>query len=324
MNYLKFMFTLAVSYLSLISWMVNSWMTLWMVMEVTLVLFMGLLSMGVSYSIVELMIKYFIIQAVAGLVLLGCLAANLFLMASSTDWMMVSVLFVKLGLAPFHSWMISVLGKIDWLGFFIMVTFLKLVPLLMLNYLAEASWGGPVAILSVLVGSFLGINEVQIQKLLGYSGMVSVAWLVLASEGGFFFFFFFWVGYSVSLGLLCVLCLMMNVYYFNQFKFISFSLELKIMSLFLAFSFSGIPPFLGFMMKWGLCYFMMFWGVTTFVWVLVLMSFFSTFYYLQLWYYILLMFTFEFKWYSTGMTSFLFMIMLVLFSWMIMLIYLII
>lgn len=159
--------------------------------EIVFMTFIILVVFDVNYAVTEMTIKYFLVQVMSGIFLLICVLLGFFGLGRYVHWLLWGGLAVKLGLVPFHFWAISVVGKIGWLSLFFILRFIKLLPIAFLVYLSESFWAGALLVPSALVGSFCGINNQFIQKLLRYSGIVSTCWLALAAAEGFTFFFFF-------------------------------------------------------------------------------------------------------------------------------------
>nr|YP_009939377.1 NADH dehydrogenase subunit 2 [Crenidorsum turpiniae]QNV48531.1 NADH dehydrogenase subunit 2 [Crenidorsum turpiniae] len=294
----KLMFGLVLFYLTFVGWFSNTWVSLWMLMEVSFMVFMGLFSIDSSYSVGEMSMKYFIVQAFAGLIVLISILLSFFVTGCCVDvWLGVG-LFTKLGLAPFHFWVIGLLGKSSWAGVFFMLGLMKLLPLTFVFYSLDIVWMGVFLWGSIWVGSIFGIGNSSAQKLLGYSGMVGVCWMVYsAASGGTWCFFFFFFGYLFMLIVFCFYMSQVGIFYLNQFKLVFSDLFSKIVLFFFCLVFSGIPPFLGFLLKWWVSWFLVFSGFSSTVIFLIIMSLASLIFYVQFWFYFMLIYSFEFKWY---------------------------
>lgn len=100
-------------------------------MEILTLLFLGLVFTQSRPARGVVMMKYFLLQRARGLVILGVLIStishNLSLMLVFTI-----VLFIKLGVPPFHLWALGVGQELDYFNLFIFSSFIKLVPLLFL------------------------------------------------------------------------------------------------------------------------------------------------------------------------------------------------
>nr|QCW07974.1 NADH dehydrogenase subunit 2 [Aleyrodidae sp. JXCHN01] len=293
------MFGLILFYLTFTGWFTNTWISLWMLMEVSFMIFMGLLSVDSSYSISEMSMKYYIIQAFAGLVVLVSILLSFFATGYYVDGWLGIGLFIKLGLAPFHFWVISLLGKLGWAGAFFMLGPMKLLPMVFVFYSLDIVWMGVFLWGSICVGSVFGIGNSSAQKLLGYSGMVGVCWMIYsAAGGGTWCFFFFFFGYLLMLVVFCGFMSQVGIFYLNQFKLVFSDLVSKIFFFVFCLIFSGVPPFLGFFLKWWVSWFLVFSGFSFTVIFLIIMSLVSLVFYVQFWFYFMLIYSFEFKWYS--------------------------
>nr|YP_087056.1 NADH dehydrogenase subunit 2 [Tetraleurodes acaciae]AAU14160.1 NADH dehydrogenase subunit 2 [Tetraleurodes acaciae] len=295
MNFLKFLSSFSLIYFSLLGWCVNSWFTLWILMEASFLFFVVLVVFDANYGVTEFLIKYFIVQILSGVGLLICLLLWMFQVSFNMVWLNVIFLFVKIGFAPFHFWLISILGKMPWLGAFFMFTFMKLLPLLMMIYSLELQGLWCFLCLPALVGSLWGMGNSAIQKVLGYSGMVNGCWLLAASAISDSVFFFFFLGYVFVLFSLFCLFNSSNFWYVSQFKFNSFNVVNVVIFFLGAVNFSGIPPFLGFFIKLMVSFSYMFMDFSIFFCILVLFSLFSLIYYFNIYFYFMIISFFSSK-----------------------------
>jgi NADH:ubiquinone oxidoreductase subunit 2 (subunit N) len=186
-------------------------------------------------------------------------------------------LFIKLGLAPFHLWLLDVYeGSPTSSTFFFAViakfsTFVFLVRICYLNlkYFSElwVFYSLIIAILSIFVGSFGGLKTRKLKTLLAYSSISHMGYVLLAFSAfnkflGIEMMFFYLIIYILA-GL-CTWFIILNLRLVNK-NLNKHSLELSSLTLLsksnssLAFAFAltmfslaGIPPLIGFLTKMGL------------------------------------------------------------------------
>ena len=162
-----------------------------------------------------------------------------------------AALVLKLGGAPFHSWLPSLRRRLSWDSLFILLTIQKINPLLILRMYSPHSYGVLMVsgVISILLGSLTGLFQVQTRKILVYSSINQAGWLffsILLSLKILSVFFFIYI-----ISLLPVI-LSLRATNTNLLKQASLLPKKKVeMILFLnLLSLGGLPPFLGFFPKW--------------------------------------------------------------------------
>lgn len=177
--------------------------------------------------------------------------------------------FFKIGVAPFHIWVIDVYSGVSWFTFFILSIISKLVFLVFFLKLVIyffsffevylSSIYLFVGFFSIIVGTFGAVLVKNFRALLAYGSIVHVGFIILSIISLNYYSIFSYVAYVyiyifLMLSLLVLIAYMMldlndfsNIF---QFKFIRGSSILISMFLFtLLISMGGLPPFLGFFAK---------------------------------------------------------------------------
>jgi NADH-quinone oxidoreductase subunit N len=186
-------------------------------------------------------------------------------------------LFIKLGLAPFHLWLLDIYegSPISSTFFFAVIakfsTFVFLVRICYLNlkYFTDlwVFYSLIIAILSIFVGSFGGLKTRKLKTLLAYSSISHMGYVLLAFSTfnkflGIEMMFFYLIIYTLA-GL-CNWFILMNLRLVNK-NLNKQSLELSSLTLLsksnsslafayalTMFSLAGIPPLIGFLTKLGI------------------------------------------------------------------------
>nr|QHH25535.1 NADH dehydrogenase subunit 2 [Trypetoptera punctulata] len=243
---------------SLVTVSSNSWLGAWMGLEINLLSFIPLMSDSNNLMTSEASLKYFLTQALASSILL--FAAILLMMESnliftgllnSPSLMVVASLLMKSGAAPFHFWFPMVIEGLSWTNALILMTWQKLAPLMMISYMNTPMFIEVSVILSVVIGSVGGLNQTSIRKLLAYSSINHLGWLlvsVLSSEMLWINYYSFYVFLSVTVVTLFNLS---NLNSMKQLFFsTNFSSTVKMFLFMSLLSLGGLPPFVGFFPKW--------------------------------------------------------------------------
>nr|YP_009378998.1 NADH dehydrogenase subunit 2 [Pachycerina decemlineata]ARI44212.1 NADH dehydrogenase subunit 2 [Pachycerina decemlineata] len=257
-NSSKIMFVLILITGTMITVSANSWLSAWMGLEINLLSFIPLMSDTNNLMSTEASLKYFLTQALASAVLLFSIILLLmnhnFMLLNSSNFssmMILSALLLKSGTAPFHFWFPNVMEGLSWINSLILMTWQKIAPLMLISYLQFKMILMICIILSAVVGSLGGLNQTSLRKLMAYSSINHLGWMLSAmysSESLWMMYFLFYSFLSFNLIFFFNL---FNVYHINQlFSLFMSSKILKFSIFFNLLSLGGLPPFIGFMPKW--------------------------------------------------------------------------
>nr|YP_009162850.1 NADH dehydrogenase subunit 2 [Micrura bella]AKT74027.1 NADH dehydrogenase subunit 2 [Micrura bella] len=252
---LGFPFTLGFGVLcvvgSLMSLSAFHWLGIWFGLELNLLGFIPLLVQGGLDQQVESSVKYFIVQALgSSFLLVGGFAQGVFYNlwgVGGVLFVLLLGLFLKLGVAPFHWWVPSVMGGLSWVSCGLLATWQKLAPLFLLFSFCGSFFYFffCFACVSALVGGVGGVGQVQLRILMAYSSIAHLGWMmglascsVLGSFCYYLYYFFLSVFVFFGLGQSGVL----------RFSHVGYSTGLFV--LIGLVSLGGLPPFSGFVPKW--------------------------------------------------------------------------
>nr|YP_009990504.1 NADH dehydrogenase subunit 2 [Echiichthys vipera]QNM99741.1 NADH dehydrogenase subunit 2 [Echiichthys vipera] len=240
----------------------SHWLLAWMGLEMNTLAILPLMAQHHHPRAVEATTKYFLTQATAAAMLLFASLTNAWL---TGQWdiqqmshpfpttMITLALALKIGLAPLHTWLPEVLQGLDLTTGLILSTWQKLAPFALLVQIQPQN---PTLIIvlgitSTLLGGWGGLNQTQLRKILAYSSIAHLGWMVLV------------VQYSPSLTLLALFIYliatlsMFLVFKFNKATSINMlatswtkSPVLTCLTPLILLSLGGLPPLTGFMPKW--------------------------------------------------------------------------
>lgn len=204
----------------------------------------------------EASLKYFLTQALASSIFL--FAVIIFLLNSRKinsnyfiEIIIFSTLLLKRGSAPFHFWFPNVIEGLSWLNALILITWQKIAPLILISYIIFKPLIITRIILSSLIGALGGLNQTSLRKLMAYSSINHLGWMLAAiynSNSLWIIYFIFYVFLTFSI---IFIFNIFKIFHINQLFSIFF--HSKIIKFFLFFnllSLGGLPPFLGFFPKW--------------------------------------------------------------------------
>uniref|UniRef100_A0A977JPK6 NADH-ubiquinone oxidoreductase chain 2 n=1 Tax=Coccotorus chaoi TaxID=2978103 RepID=A0A977JPK6_9CUCU len=253
MNKIMFYSTLLMSSLMAISGI--SWLTIWMGLELNLLSILPLMK-DKKMSSSEAMIKYFMVQTMSSSILLFSIV--IFQLIKETSLMnsmyllLNSALLLKMGAAPFHFWYPEIMSGISWLTNFIMMTWQKLAPMILItNSPISINFISIFIMFSILMGNLQGLNQICMRKIMAYSSINHTGWMLSILLTSYSIWILYFMIYSLINMNIMIIMQKMNIFYLNQMTYLfSFNFKLKFMYTLNFLSLMGVPPFLGFMPKW--------------------------------------------------------------------------
>nr|ATY38676.1 NADH dehydrogenase subunit 2 [Haringtonhippus francisci] len=248
---------------TMIVMMSSHWLMIWIGFEMNLLAIIPILMKKYNPRAMEASTKYFLTQATASMLLMMAIIINLM---HSGQWtitkvfnptasiIMTSALAMKLGLTPFHFWVPEVTQGISLTSGLILLTWQKLAPMSILYQISPSINLNillTLAILSILVGGWGGLNQTQLRKIMAYSSIAHMGWMTAV------------LAYNPTLTMLNMLIyIMMTLTMFMLFIHSSSTTTLSLshtwnktpltttLILITLLSMGGLPPLSGFMPKW--------------------------------------------------------------------------
>lgn len=160
---------------------INSWLGVWVILEINIFCFLPIIIHRASSAETEACVKYFFIQAPASIVLLLSTTIPFNYLSSS---LLLCAILTKLGTAPLHSWFPSVVENVKWWISLLLITWQKLGPLLLLIITTpiinrKGYWVLLTCVcLSPLVGGLGGYRQTNIRTIIAYSSITHVGWIL--------------------------------------------------------------------------------------------------------------------------------------------------
>nr|YP_010713144.1 NADH dehydrogenase subunit 2 [Elachiptera insignis]WDA94036.1 NADH dehydrogenase subunit 2 [Elachiptera insignis] len=261
-NSSKIMFIFMLIFSTIITISSNSWLSAWMGLEINLLSFIPLMSDNNLMS-TEASLKYFLTQALASSILLFSFILmminknydilNLLMNQEMnfTNMMIFSSLLLKLGSAPFHFWFPNIIEGLSWMNCLILMTWQKIAPFMLISYLISNLLSTMCAILSVMFGALGGLNQSLLRKLMAYSSINHLGWMIsslMLNQNMWILYFLF---YSFLTFNMIYMFNIWKIFHINKmFSMFTKSKNLKFVLMFNLLSLGGLPPFLGFIPKW--------------------------------------------------------------------------
>nr|AAT37305.1 NADH dehydrogenase subunit 2 [Desmognathus fuscus] len=248
---------------TIITFISNHWFLAWVGLELNTLAIIPIMSKMHHPRSTEAAIKYFLIQSMASALLLFATTLNAWYtgewtiinMQTQTPLLLLTTaLMIKLAVAPFHMWLPDVIQGLDLMTCLILSTWQKLAPMtLMIQVSSEINTTlfMFLGMLSLLIGGWGGLNQAQLRKMMAYSSIAHLGWMMIV------------MSYSPNLTLLNLMMylllttsmflMMMKLLSTNINKMASSwmkNLSLTSTMIIILMSLGGLPPLSGFMPKW--------------------------------------------------------------------------
>nr|QJC58343.1 NADH dehydrogenase subunit 2 [Icterus gularis] len=241
----------------------NHWIMAWTGLEINTLAILPLISKSHHPRAIEAATKYFLTQATASALVLFSSMTNAWdtgqwditqLTHPTSCLILTSAIAMKLGLVPFHFWFPEVLQGSPLTTGLLLSTIMKLPPIALL-YMTSPSLSPTLlttlAILSVALGGWMGLNQTQIRKILAFSSISHLGWMAIIiiynpklTLLNFYLYTVMTATVFLTLNTIKVLKLSTLMAAWAKAPALSAMLLLTLLSL------AGLPPLTGFLPKW--------------------------------------------------------------------------
>nr|ALO70508.1 NADH deshydrogenase subunit 2 [Dexiogyia corticina] len=275
---------------SMISISSNSWMGMWIGLEINLLAFMPLIQEKNNAYSTESSLKYFLTQALASTILLFSLiflSKNFLMMKNIENSMMIifnSALLTKMGMAPFHFWFPEVIEGLNWFNCFILLTWQKITPMILVMYnIKIQKFFFIIIIFSMLISGIMGFNQTSLRKILAYSSINHMSWMISSMFFSETIWFFYFIIYLILTFNIISIFKYLNIFFYNQIiNAFNKNFLIKFFFCFNFLSLGGLPPFIGFLPKWLTIQFMIFLNWKFLSFCMIILTLLTLFFYIRL------------------------------------------
>nr|YP_010809123.1 NADH dehydrogenase subunit 2 [Gymnothorax rueppelliae]UEX93145.1 NADH dehydrogenase subunit 2 [Gymnothorax rueppelliae] len=169
----------------------SHWLLAWMGLEINTLAIIPLMAQHHHPRAVEAATKYFLTQAAAAALMLFATTSNAWILGEwhiqhfshpLTATITMISLGMKIGLAPTHLWLPEVLQGLDLMTGLVLSTWQKLAPMALIYQLTPSV--DPtilflIGVASALAGGWGGLNQTQLRKILAYSSIAHMGWMII-------------------------------------------------------------------------------------------------------------------------------------------------
>nr|YP_009515477.1 NADH dehydrogenase subunit 2 [Trinorchestia longiramus]AYB71588.1 NADH dehydrogenase subunit 2 [Trinorchestia longiramus] len=250
-SFFLFFFFLITSILILTS--SSSWFVCWIALEINMLAFIPLILKKKNKYTAESALKYFLVQAIASmLIIISMTMVNNNNTDSILNMLMTASLLLKVACAPFHQWAPALVEGFTWPTTMIFLTLQKINPLILITMNPMTYYmNNQIIFVSIIASAFFGciggLNQMAVRKLMVYSSISHLAWLMSTIYISSPLWLMYFLLYSLILMSVMNIMNNMEVYSINHLimkqKNSPFNMSVCL------FSLGGLPPLGGFLPK---------------------------------------------------------------------------
>nr|CBB90271.1 NADH dehydrogenase subunit 2 [Cossypha anomala] len=291
----KLIFTVSLLLGTTITISSNHWIMAWTGLEINTLAILPLISKSHHPRAIEAATKYFLVQAAASTLILFSSMTNAWqtgqwditqLTCPTSCLILTTAVAMKLGLAPFHFWFPEVLQGTSLTTGLLLSTAMKLPPMTLFFMTSQSlnpTLLASMAILSVALGGWMGLNQTQIRKILAFSSISHLGWMAIIIVYSpklalLNFYMYTLMTTAVFLALISINTLNLSTLMTTWTKTPTLSAALMLTLLSLA----GLPPLTGFLPKWLIIQELTKQEMAPTATIIALLSLLSLFFYLRL------------------------------------------
>nr|ACU87894.1 NADH dehydrogenase subunit 2 [Rhipidura dahli] len=273
----------------------HHWISAWAGLEINTLAVLPLISKSHHPRAIEAATKYFLVQAAASALVLFSSMTNAWhtgqwditqLTHPVSSLILTAAISMKLGLVPFHFWFPEVLQGSSLITGLILSTVVKFPPITLL-YMTSHSLNPELlttmAILSVALGGWMGLNQTQIRKILAFSSISHLGWMTVViiynpklTLLNFYLYSLMTATVFLTLNSMKVLKLTTLMTTWTKSPSLSSIFLLTLLSL------AGLPPLTGFLPKWLIIEELTKQGMAPTAMIISMLSLLGLFFYLRL------------------------------------------
>nr|YP_010154764.1 NADH dehydrogenase subunit 2 [Amegilla calceifera]QQX27999.1 NADH dehydrogenase subunit 2 [Amegilla calceifera] len=224
----------------------------WLVFEIASLILIGILSLSSSDfygGLIYFVISSYCMVYMFWVILLGFTFSEY---EGIMKMMAIFVFFLKLGVFPFHYWMVSVVQQLSWSNFYFLSTVMKL--LYMIFFLKLGMYSDYIYFfflmnllgMMILMKSYF--NSIKVYMYCTGSGHVSL--MMGLGVMNLNYMLYYCMMYFTVLFLVIFMFKLYNLSYFSEMYFLNLSNFSRFMFILVMLIYTMMPPFMSLMLKW--------------------------------------------------------------------------
>lgn len=218
----------------------RDWFLVWFGLEINIISFIILIYQCNNIYNIESCLKYFFLQSLGSALLL-----RIFYLRNLYDYLTFIVLRIKIGAGPFFFWFPSVCIGLSWNSCYILIIYQRIIPLLLIvMFVRIIVWY--IIIIRLVRGAVGRFNQSDLRCFIAYSSIHHLGWILICH----IIYDNIWIMYILIYNFV----LFNVIFIFNKYNLVRVNIASKIKNKFNLIlgllSIGGIPPILGFFIKW--------------------------------------------------------------------------
>lgn len=159
----------------------NSWLSIWISLEVNLFSFIPLILTISEINKEKSSIIYFLNQTISSRILLIC--SILIILNQQKNFVSLIIIFImilKIGLFPFHMWVISIIENINWKLIFLLTTIQKIIPIIIISICIKEKTLLIIILINFIISSLIGISSFSLRKIMNFSSINHISIIIIS------------------------------------------------------------------------------------------------------------------------------------------------
>lgn len=192
----------------------------------------------------ESTIKYFLIQAATSIIIL---TSFIILNSINIEKIIIITLIIKIGRRPFHQWVLRIIEGLSWLNIILFFILQKINPFFIIMYLKTTTEIIYYFIVcNAVIGSIGGLNQTSLRKLITYSSIRNIRWLLTTLILDIPYRIYYYLIYRILMYATTFIFIKFEI---NDLNFLKKSNNIYVLRALNLLSLGGLPPLLGFLPK---------------------------------------------------------------------------
>lgn len=225
----------------------KNWITIWIIIEIRTIRFLFILCREKKK---EKILIFFLFQSFSSLIIIlyiffhsVSIEQNLI---KTISYIVIITIIVKTGIFPFHAWLLNLSNNINWINITILLTWQKLIPLILLYKAREKTNLIYITIYIIISSNIIILTIINIKKILVISSIIHRGWVILVIK-------MIKISFLIYIRIYSLILIALNLNLIKEnIKSIYHQINRKTSNtnkIILMFSLAGIPPTTGFILK---------------------------------------------------------------------------
>ncbi|YP_009479054.1 NADH dehydrogenase subunit 2 (mitochondrion) [Haemaphysalis longicornis] len=257
----------------------KSWFIFWLMMEMNMMMFIPILKENKMENC-NSMITYFIIQSFSSIMFFMASSMTIMNFSMINETLINIALMIKLAMIPFHSWLMLISETLEYNSFMIILTIQKLIPLFILSQM-KSKITFFISILSVIMSAVMIFNLKLFKKILIFSSISHLSWMIIMMYSSSNFWMSYMTIYFIMIFSIIKILKKNNINSLDNMMNMKLLNNDKISMIMLLMSLGGMPPFMGFVIKFVAITIIIKYSIITMI-ILILSSLVNIFIYIRM------------------------------------------